>query len=147
MGAGKRGCGVLFYDRKERRVLLYRRDKNLGIAFPNSIDILGGHIEDDETPKEAVVREMAEELDDLRTGRPFKLEKFELYKFYVDEWGVKQFIFWAEANFELKDLRLKEGAKLLWLDEKSANSIELAFGFEKVVREFFRYSSLLGQGR
>ena len=70
MPKNRRGAGVLFYDRHKQRVLLFRRDNTPTIPFPDSIDILGGHIEEGETPEQAVVREMAEELDDLRSGYP-----------------------------------------------------------------------------
>ena len=70
MAGNPRGAGVLFYDRHTQRVLLVRRDNTPSIPFPDHLDILGGHTEAGETPEDTVVREIAEELDDLRSGRP-----------------------------------------------------------------------------
>lgn len=134
----KRGCGVLFYDETKKRVLFFRRDNTLAIKFPDYIDILGGNVESNETPQEAIVREMGEELDDLRSGRPFKLANHRLFKVYVDEWGTEQHIFYRKVDFDVSDVRLNEGQYLVWLNEKEAREISFAFGFVGVVREFFQ---------
>jgi 8-oxo-dGTP diphosphatase len=64
-----KGCGILFYNRQKKAVLLFRRDDKSSIPFPNMLDLLGGGVEEGETPAEAAVREMAEELLDIRTNR------------------------------------------------------------------------------
>ena len=138
MVANQRGAGVLFYDRLRRRVLLCRRDDTPTIPFPGHIDILGGYIEAGETPMQTVTREMAEELDDLRSGAPFVLEDPRFFMVYRDERDAEHYIFSQEADFDLSDLRLKEGQALLWLTEEEAGRTCLAFGFEQVVRDFFR---------
>jgi 8-oxo-dGTP diphosphatase len=134
----RHGAGVLFYDARERRVLLYRRDSTPAIPFPDHIDILGGCIEPGETPEQTVVREIAEELDDLRRGAPFVLAGQRLFMVYTDERGDEHHVFSQAADFDLADLRLKEGQSLLWLTEEDIGATRFAFGFERVVREFFR---------
>lgn len=133
----RQGCGVLFFDAEYRRVLLFLRDNKPNIRYPNHIDILGGIVEKGETPEEAVVREMAEELTDLRTGNPYLLEKFDVFKVYIDRWNVEQHVFWKIADFGINDVHLNEGQNLLWLTEGEVQTTVLAFGFEAVVREFF----------
>ena len=54
-----RGAGVVFYDRRTRRVLLVRRDNTPTIPFPGYLNILGGHTEEGEAPEDTVVREIA----------------------------------------------------------------------------------------
>lgn len=137
----KRGCGILFFDKQKRRVLLYRRDNKPGIKFPDCVDILGGLLEEGETPEEAILRETAEELDDLRTGLPFKLERHRVFKVYVDEWGTEQHIFWKEADFDIQNVRLKEGRELVWLTEGELARTTFGFGFGGVVKEFFKKMS------
>ena len=131
------GCGILFFDQKRRRVLLFQRDNKPSIKFPDCVDILGGHVEDGESPEEALVREIAEELDDLRVGRPFELEGYHAFKVYVDEWGTEQYIFWEKIDFDIQDVYLKEGQMLVWLTEEELTVTNFAFGFDKVVKEFF----------
>ena len=133
----RQGCGILFFDAVNRRVLLFLRDDKPDIRCPNAIDILGGIVEKEETPEEAIVREMAEELLDKRTGKPYVLEEFYIFKIYVDQWNVEQHIFWREADFGINDVVLLEGQKLEWLTEEDVQTTALAFGFEVVVKEFF----------
>ncbi len=135
-----RGCGVLFFQRARNAVLLFRRDDKPTIPFPNMLDILGGHVEAGETPDEAIVREMREELRDTRTQLPFELRKHQLFRRYVDARRCEQSIYYLEVDFETDDLELLEGRELVWL---SAADLEqgrkLAFDFEDVVREFFAF--------
>ncbi len=144
MRKSRRGCGVLFYDKARRRVLFFRRDSKPTIPFPDYIDILGGHVEDGETSEHGVAREIAEELEDLRSGCPFTLAGHRVFKVYTDEWGVEQHVFSKEADFDLSDVHLKEGQALIWLTEEEAGRTLFAFDFSGVVAEFF---GALGQGR
>lgn len=132
-----RGAGVFFYDRARRRVLFYRRDNTPSIPFPDHVDILGGHVEDGETAEQAVVREMAEELDDLRSGKPYALNGHLFFTISTDPIGVVDYLFCKAVDFELGDLRLKEGQTLLWLTEDEAARTPFAFGYNGLVAEFF----------
>ncbi len=133
-----RGAGVLFYDKANLRVLLYRRDNNPNIAFPNHLDILGGHAEHGETPEQTVVREISEELDDRRTGRPYVLRGHDLFATYTGpRGGLADYIFCKEADFEITDIRLKEGEELIWITEDELRDTAIAFGYEAVLARFF----------
>jgi 8-oxo-dGTP pyrophosphatase MutT (NUDIX family) len=134
----RRGAGVLFYDKEKRRVLLYRRDKKPTIPFPDQLDILGGHTESGETPEQTAVREMAEELDDLRTGAPFVLTGHKFFMTFTDARGITDSIFYTAADFDLAEVRLKEGQELVWLTEDEAKRIPLAFGYNPIVAAFFQ---------
>lgn len=133
-----RGAGVVFYDKEKWRVLLYRRDNTPSIPFPNYLDILGGHVEAGETPEQAVVREIAEELEDLRSGRPFVLAGHRLFTVYKGAEGVSDYIYSKAADFDLAEVRLKEGQELLWVTDEEAGCTPLAFGYNQVLAEFFQ---------
>jgi 8-oxo-dGTP diphosphatase len=137
MGKTFRGAGVLFYDRHQRRVLMYRRDNTPTIPFPDHIAILGGHTEEGETPEETAVREIAEELEDLRSGSPFVLTGHRLFTTYTDARGVTDYVFCREADFDLVDVRLKEGQELVWLTEEEARCTPFAFGYDPILAQFF----------
>jgi mutator protein MutT len=64
---------ILENDKSE--ILLYLRDSKPGIPFPNHWDLIGGHVEDGETPEEALVREVKEELN-------IDLNDYSFYKKY-----------------------------------------------------------------
>ena len=132
-----RGAGVLFYDKRKQRVLLVRRDNTPSIPFPDHLDILGGHTEEGETPEKTVVREMAEELEDLRSRGPFVLTGHRLFTVYTDAGGITDYVFCKEADFDLADVCLKEGQALVWVTEEEARSTRLAFGYNHVLAEFF----------
>ena len=137
MPSNPRGAGVLFYNNHTQRVLLYRRDNKPTIPFPNHLAILGGHTEDGETPEDTVVREIAEELDDLRSGRPFVLTGHRLFTVYTDSQGMTDSVFCKEADFDLADVRLKEGQELVWVTEDEARRTSLAFGYNAILAAFF----------
>lgn len=132
-----RGAGVLFYDKHTQRVLLVRRDNTPTIPFPGHLDILGGHTEEGETPEETVVRELAEELEDLRSGRPFVLTGHRFFTVYTDARGVTDSVYCKEADFDLADVRLKEGQALVWVTEDEARRTTLAFGYNDILARFF----------
>ena len=133
----KQGCGILFFRKGDKKVLLFRRDDKPDIPYPNLLDIPGGMVEDNETADHAIVREMAEELSDLRTGSRYSLKNFILFKVYEDKQGTKQHIFCSEAEFNIEDLRLNEGQEMVWLAESELKSTTVAFNFADVIQEFF----------
>lgn len=132
-----RGAGVLFYDRHKQRVLVYRRDNTPTISFPDHLAILGGHTEEGETPEQTVVREIAEELDDLRRGCPFVLAGHQFFTTFTDARGITDDIYCKEADFDLADVRLKEGQELVWVTEDEARGISFAFGYNPIMADFF----------
>jgi 8-oxo-dGTP diphosphatase len=137
MPENPRGAGVVFYDRGTQRVLLYRRDNTPTIPFPGYLDILGGHTEAGETPEDTVVREIAEELEDVRSGGPYVLTGYRLFTVFTDARGVTDTVFCKEADFDLGDVRLKEGQELVWVTEDEARSTRLAFGYNAILADFF----------
>lgn len=138
MPENRRGAGVVFYDKHRQRVLLYRRDNRPTIPFPDQLDILGGHTEAGETPEQTAVREIAEELEDLRRGGPFVLAGHRLFTINTDAQGVMDYVFCKEADFDLADVRLKEGQALVWVTEEETRRTPLAFGYNEILANFFR---------
>lgn len=134
----KRGCGIVFYHPKKDAVLVFRRDNKNWIPFPNMLDLLGGHVEDGETPSEAAAREMAEELVDLRTGQPYALEGHTPFCCYIDARDCEQSLFVCDVEVELSDLHLLEGKELVWVSRQEIEAgLKMAFEFEEDLRRFF----------
>ncbi|MDD3487257.1 MAG: NUDIX domain-containing protein [Candidatus Moranbacteria bacterium] len=134
----KKGCGIIFFNAKRRAVLLFRRDNKDSIPFPNMLDLLGGHVEEGEDPAQTAVREMAEELLDLRTGRPYKLQGHNLFLVYTDKRGCEQHIFTCPVDFDTSNVQLLEGQELVWLTElQLASGVPIAFDFGDILKKFF----------
>ena len=66
---------AIILENDKGEFLLYLRDNKPGIPFPDHWDLIGGHVEKGETPEEALVREVKEELD-------IDLKEYKFYKKY-----------------------------------------------------------------
>lgn len=65
---------ALLFDRNGQ-LLIYLRDNKPEISFPGYWDLFGGRVEPGETPEQALVREVEEELG-------IKIDNYTLYKTY-----------------------------------------------------------------
>ena len=102
-------AAALLFDR-DGRLLVYLRDSKPDIPFPNHWDFFGGHVEDGETPEQALVREVREEIG-------VELKHYEHFRDYTCEKGdaypnVKH-IYWARIDGEADDLMLREGQRII----------------------------------
>jgi 8-oxo-dGTP diphosphatase len=107
---------VLLFDR-HNRLLIYLRDDKPAIPFPNHWDFFGGHVEERETPEQALVREVKEELG-------LDLLVWQLFRTYEcltgDVYPNRKYIFRACVDKTPEDLVLYEGQKLtsIAIDER-----------------------------
>ena len=94
---------VLLFDRNHR-LLIYLRDDKPEIPFPNHWDFFGGHLEKGETPEQALVREVNEELG-------VELTAWQLFRIYNCDHGdvypnVKH-IYWTRIDKVPQELMIK----------------------------------------
>ena len=52
---------AIIFENDKGEFLLYLRYNKPGIPFPGYWDLIGGHVEEGETPEQALVREVKEE--------------------------------------------------------------------------------------
>jgi len=124
----RKGTSIIFVN-DNRQILLFLRDDKPGLPYRNMWDIPGGHVEDGETPEQCIVREMEEEMD-------LTLEQFELFS--VREFDDRiEYTFWKKANFDIEKINLHEGQQLKWFTEFEAKNTKLAYGFNKIIDDFF----------
>ena len=127
-----KGTSLLIINDKEE-VLLFLRDNNPKIPYPNRWDVLGGHVEQDEEPKECIIREMKEEID-------FHLKNPKLFKTYNMSDRI-EYTFWVKASLDIKKTSLKEGQELKWFNLnqiKKLSSEVIAFDFKPIILDFFK---------
>jgi 8-oxo-dGTP diphosphatase len=127
----REGTSILFVDRCER-VLLFLRDDKSDIPYPGCWDILGGHVEDGETPEECIVREMAEEIG--RDIRDFKLFRD------CEMRGRREYTYWEKADIDIDKTVLTEGQRLRWFTQDEVRNLpeeQVACDFKPVILDFF----------
>ena len=99
---------VLLFDCNSR-LLIYLRDDKPEIPFPNHWDFFGGHVEAGESPEQALVRELKEELG-------IELKQWQFVRRYEcmegDVYPNVKFIYRASIDQAAEELVLYEGQRL-----------------------------------
>jgi len=129
------GASIIFVNDK-KQILLFLRDDIPGLPYRNMWDVPGGHVEEDETPEECIIREMKEEMD-------INLKDFQL--FCEKEFDDRiEYTYWKKVNLNIAEIDLMEGQYLKWFTQQEAADTKLAYGFNEIVKEFFlTYLSLI----
>lgn len=125
----RKGCSIIFLN-DQQQILLFLRDDIPSIPYPNMWDIPGGHVEQNETPKQCIAREMKEEMN-------LNIENFQLFTVVEFEDRI-EYVFWKRSNLDINKILLTEGQCLKWFTEDEAKNTKLAYGFNQIVEEFFR---------
>lgn len=129
----KKGTSIIFVNSKGS-VLLFLRDDKSSIPYPGCWDILGGNVEENETPLECIVREMKEEIEfnlDIK-----KLKLFNRYNLP----DRTEYTYWKHEDFRISDIVLHEGQYLKWFTEQEITNMDepdIAFGFKAILLDFF----------
>ena len=97
---------AIILENDSGELLLALRDNKPTIPFPNCWDLIGGHVEENETPEQALEREYEEEL-----GLTLRESKF--FKKYIclkgDAYDNIKYIFYAKINIPIEEITLYEG--------------------------------------
>jgi 8-oxo-dGTP diphosphatase len=115
--------------RPDGRLLMQLRDDGAGkaIPYPNVWNFPGGHVEPNETPLEAAIREIAEEFEIvLDPGNCVEVWKYEHAHAAVDH------IFLCRVSAETTPV-LHEGAAWAWMTLQEIAGLDLGFEQEKIV--------------
>jgi 8-oxo-dGTP diphosphatase len=135
--AGHRNvCTVIFYT-DDGKLLLQDRE---GIAkFGEEYDFFGGGIEEDETPEEALARELKEEIDYVCAN----LKLYKVYEFKIDEHNSRtEYTFFAKAP-RLEEIKVLEGKKAVFMTLKEALSYKLFPHDDVIIKEFGKEKGFL----
>jgi 8-oxo-dGTP diphosphatase len=129
---------ILENDRGE--LLLALRDNKSWIPFPNHWDLIGGHVEEGETPEEALVREVKEELDiDIKDYAFFK--KFECLT--GDAYENEKYIYSGKINLPIEEITLLEGERAQYFKREEIPDIKFANIIKSIVMDYIQHSDFL----
>jgi 8-oxo-dGTP diphosphatase len=123
---------VLLFDR-DARLLIYLRDNKPEIPFPNHWDFFGGHVEAWETPEEAMVREVKEELG-------IELTQWNFFRRYVctegDAYPNVKYLYWTKIDKNPEALTLHEGQRLISIAPEQRSSLKFANILGQILEDF-----------
>jgi len=122
---------ILENDRKE--LLLYLRDNKPGIPFPGYWDLIGGHVEDGETPEEALIREVKEELN-------IDLSDYTFYKEYEcltgDAYENTKYVYTGKINIPIEEITLLEGDYARYFSYSEIPDVKFANILKSIVMDY-----------
>lgn len=123
---------ILLFD-QHQKLLIYLRENKPEIPFPNHWDFFGGHVEEGETPEQAVVREIREELN-------IDLQRWEYFRSYEclkgDAYPNHKFLYYGEINQSPQDLILQEGQRLTSIDLEERFAFRFANVLADILEDF-----------
>ena len=114
-------CAILY---RERKILLGRRSPYREF-YPNVWDLIGGHCENRESPEQALLRELKEELDIT----PTKFREIEvLDEPNVEAYGEYQYYVYlvTDWNGVPRNHQPQEHSEVQWFSVEEALGLELA---------------------
>jgi 8-oxo-dGTP diphosphatase len=124
---------AIILENDKGEFLLYLRDNKPGIPFPNHWDLIGGHVEEGETPEEALVREFKEELD-------LDLKEYTFYKKYEcltgDAYENIKYIYSGKINLPIEKVTLLEGVRPQYFSREEIPNVKFANILKSIVMEY-----------
>jgi 8-oxo-dGTP pyrophosphatase MutT (NUDIX family) len=130
MGKERPQCGLLI-ESKEGRVLLQLRDDKPGIPYPNCWGTFGGQIEENETPEEAIEREIMEELE-------YKLSNPEYFgNFPFDGYNIYMYRI-IDRDLTLDNITVKEGQGGRFFSLEEIRNADCAANCKDIVIAYFK---------
>ncbi len=124
---------AIILENDKGEFLLALRDNKPTIPFPNHWDLIGGHVEEGETPEEALVREVKEELDiDIREYKFFR--QYDCLE--GDAYDNIKFIYYGKINIPIEEITLLEGQEARYFKAEEIPGVKFANIIRSVVLDY-----------
>ena len=131
---------AIIFENDRGELLLYLRDNKPGIPFPLHWDLIGGHVEEGETPEEALVREVKEELDfDLKDYRFFR--KYECTE--GDAYPNVKYIYTGRIDLPIEEITLLEGDHPRYFRKDEIPDVKFANILKRIVVDYLKERTVL----
>jgi 8-oxo-dGTP diphosphatase len=124
---------AIIIENKEDEILLLLRDNKSISLYPNHWTLVGGNVEDGETPETAAHRELAEE-----TGLKADLSFWKRYDREHPLFIADEFIYVAKVESPPEALILGEGQALQFFKPAEIEGLKIGYGFKALLNEYFR---------
>ncbi len=118
------------------KILIQQRDDKPSLIFPGYWTTFGGKVEPGEHPDEAIRRELLEEIELEPALRLWRVREFEA-EVRGEVLLVRQYLYVGRIDHEAHEITLNEGQALGYFGADEIDRLQIAFGLEKVFREFF----------
>ncbi len=124
---------AIILENSKGEFLFYLRDDKPDIPFPAHWDLIGGHVEVGESPEEALVREVKEELD-------YDLKEYRFFKKYTclsgDAYPNIKYIYTGPFDLPIEEITLLEGAWPRYFKPEEVKDIRFANILKDIVLEY-----------
>ena len=125
-------CVYIILENRRGEVLLLLRDNKSTITFPNHWTLVGGKVEDGETPERAAHRELAEE-----TGLKASLTFWKRYDRQHPLFIVDQHVYLGKVDALLESMVLGEGQALAFFEPAEVCRLRIGYGFKALLGDYF----------
>lgn len=124
---------AIILENEKGEFLLALRDNKSWIPFPNHWDLIGGHVEEGETPEEALIREVKEELD-------IELKDYTFYKEFIclkdDSFENIKYVYSGKINIPIEEITLLEGQRAQYFKKEEIPDVKFANILKSVVMDY-----------
>ena len=125
-------CASVILENNEGEILLLRDNKST-IGYPNHWTLVGGKVENGETPEMAAHRELEEE-----TGLKADLSFWRRYDRQHPLFIVDQYIYLGKVEASLEEMVLGEGQALQFFKPAEIGRLKIGYGFKTLLNEYFQ---------
>lgn len=125
-------CVAIILENLEGEVLLLLRDNKSTVNYPNQWTLIGGKVEEGETPEQAAHRELEEETC-LKTHLSFWKRYDREHPLFI----VDQYVYTGKVNPPCDSLVLGEGQALQFFKASEVMHLKIGYGFDALLNEYF----------